>query len=540
MLKFLRKKENLKKIMWGLAILIIPAFVLWGSGSAVRSRNQPKYAGRIFGKKISFRQYEASLLAYRNQYLLMFGKDFTRIARFLNLEEQAWERLILLYQAKKEKIEVTDEEVINFIRKMPLFQKEGVFDQEKYRTLLDYVFRTSARDFEEQIREALRIDKLKNKVMEKVTLTEEEIKNAYKNEKEKARALYIFFDPEKFKDLVHTSYEEIQDYYQTHKTEFKKPEQVNVEYIALYFDRARSEVEVTEEEIQSYYQKHPRQFSTKDKKGKESVRPLEEVKNQIEERLIQEKVRKFLEDKIWRISDDIGEEPNSFKEVAEKYQLELKETGFFGPEQVIPEIGLSYEFSIAAFSLKPGEISNIIETPKGYFIIKVKEKKEAYIAELEEVKEEIEKAVIRQKAWQLAKDKSEESLSKIKRLAKEEKLNFSKAAERLSLAVRETEEFTRSSYISGIGQSKEFSEAAFALKPGQISEIISVPNGYCILSLKDIIPIDEEKFIQEKEEYAKRLLAKKKEEFYKAWLTNLKKKANLISNIEKLKDRQPL
>ncbi len=145
MLRFLRKRGNMKKIMWTLAILIIPAFVLWGSGSSIRSKGLPKYAGKIFGKKISLRQYEASLLAFRNQALLVYGEDFDKVAKFLDLDKEAWERLILLYQAKKERVKVTDEEVINFIEKLPLFQKEGRFNRERYNILLDYAFRTSPR-----------------------------------------------------------------------------------------------------------------------------------------------------------------------------------------------------------------------------------------------------------------------------------------------------------------------------------------------------------------------------------------------------------
>ena len=535
MLKFLRKKENLKKIMWGLAILIIPAFVLWGSGSAIRSRGLPKYAGKIFGKTISFRQYEEALLACRNQLLLIYGEDFNKAAKFLDLEKEAWDRLILLYQAKKEKVKVADEEVIQLIEALPLFQKEGRFNQARYNTLLGYAFRASPREFEEQIREMLKIDSLKDKVIAKVALSDEEIENVYRSEHELAKALYVLIEPQKFEEQIHPSYEQLQEYYQNYKTQFKKPEQVNVQYIALYFGQNDQEVRVSEEEMLDYYQEHIEEFSVKDKK--EATLPLEEVKSQIKEKLIQNKARTLLEDRIWQIGDEIANEPALFEEVAKKNQLEVKETGFFGPQQVIPEIGLSYEFLNAAFTMKIDEISNTIETSKGYFIIKVKEKKEPHIPPLDEVEEEVKTFVVMQKSWELAKSKAEEILVKLKDSIEEKKLNFSKAAEGLSLVVEETEEFSRASYVSGIGQSPQFSQAAFALKPGEVSELIRVPNGYCILSLKEISPIDEEKFTREKEEFAKKLLVRKKDVFYKMWLLNLRKKARLVSNIEKLKNR---
>ncbi len=532
MLRFLRKRGNIKKIMWGLAILIVPAFVLWGSGSSIRSKNLPKYAGKISGKKVSFSQYEKSLRACRNQALLIYGEDFKKIAQELELGKEAWERLILLRQAGIEKIKVSNKEVISFLERLPLFQKEGRFDREKYNILLDYVFRTDPRDFEEQIREALKLGTLRAGVTEKVSLTSEEIENVYKNKNEKAKAFYIFIEPQEFTEQVHPSYEELRAYYQKHKAKFKKPEQVNAQYIALYFEQAPAEIGVTEEEMLNYYQEHIEQFSVTDKKGKVDKKPLEEVKAQIKEKLTRDKIRMLWEDKAWQIIDGIGEGAGAFEEAAKKSGLEVKETGFFGPQQAIAEIGLSYEFLNTAFTLKIGEISNAIETPKGYFIIKVKEKKDSFIPALEELKEEAEKALVEQESRQLAKNKTGALLSQIKKLMQEKNLNFSKAAQELSLTVKETEEFSRSSYIAGIGQCAEFSQTAFALKPGEVSGLISAPNGYCILSLKELIPIEAEKFAQEKEEFAKNLLARKKETFYKIWLANLKKKANLVSNID--------
>lgn len=539
MLNVLRKRENLKKIMWGLAILIIPAFVLWGSGSSIRSRDLPKYAGKIFGKKISFRQYEASFQAARNEALMIYGEDFNKAVDLLNLEKEAWERLILLLQAKKEKIRVSDEELINFIQRLPFFQKEGCFNQEKYKIFLDYVFHASPRDFEEQIREALEIDQLKNRFINKVDLRDGEVEEVYKKENEKAKVFYVFIDPQKFTEEIHPAYEELEGYYQSHMAELKEPEQVNVEYIGLYFDQNHPEVDISEEEIQAHYEKYPEQFSVKGETGEESIKSLEEVKAQIKEKLTQDKIKIVLEDRIWQISDDIAGEALPFEEIAKENQLEVKETGFFGPQQVVPEIGLSYEFLNAAFSSKIGEVSNAVGTSKGYFIIKVKEKKEACVPPLEKVKKEVEKALVKQKSWQLAKNRGGEILAQLKKLMEEEKMNFSKAAEKLSLAVKQTGEFFRSTYIAGIGQDPEFSQAAFALMPGQISDLIIVPNGYCILSLIEIIPVDQEKFAQEKEEFSKKLLARKKEIFYQIWLAKLKRDANLVNNIEKLRKKEP-
>ncbi len=58
--------------------------------------------------------------------------------------------------------------------------------------------------------------------------------------------------------------------------------------------------------------------------------------------------------------------------------------GFFGKGQMVPA------FENAAFALKPGEVSNVVETQFGYHIIKVTEKKEAGVTKYDEVKDRIQ------------------------------------------------------------------------------------------------------------------------------------------------------
>lgn len=65
--------------------------------------------------------------------------------------------------------------------------------------------------------------------------------------------------------------------------------------------------------------------------------------------------------------------------------------GFFGKGQMVPT------FEKAAFALKPGEVSDVVETQFGYHIIKLAEKKPATTTEYKEVKAKIEEYLKGQK-----------------------------------------------------------------------------------------------------------------------------------------------
>jgi peptidyl-prolyl cis-trans isomerase C len=92
--------------------------------------------------------------------------------------------------------------------------------------------------------------------------------------------------------------------------------------------------------------------------------------------------------------------------------------GSFGRGQMVKE------FEEVAFSMKPGDVSGIVETQFGYHIIKVTEKKEAGKVPFDEVKEQIEAYLTQQKRgefWQNYSQKMREE-AKIEFSAEEKQL----------------------------------------------------------------------------------------------------------------------
>ncbi|MDD2680153.1 MAG: SurA N-terminal domain-containing protein [Candidatus Omnitrophica bacterium] len=164
MLKILRHKKTAKKVWIGLALIIIPAFALWGFGGAFRSREESQPLGKIFGRPVSNIEFRDAISAVTTTAIMQYGDQFQEIEKSLNLEAQAWERLILLYEAKRRGIKVSDQEVVRTIESMPYFQYKGGFDNRIYNQTLQYVFRLKARDFEEQMRANLMLNKLYKQV----------------------------------------------------------------------------------------------------------------------------------------------------------------------------------------------------------------------------------------------------------------------------------------------------------------------------------------------------------------------------------------
>lgn len=535
MLNFLRKKQNMKFILWIICIVVVITFVFWGAGSSIKkSKSQPKYAGIIFGKKMPMEKFIESYRACERQALMAYGQNFSKVKDYLNLTEQAWSRLILLKEANRRKIKVTDKEVVENIKKFLIFEEEGQFDKERYEFILRKLG-TTPRSFEEHMRQSLKISKLMDEIVKDVTLTDKELEKKYKEEHEKLKVAYVLIEPKDFKGKVEVIDSEVKIYYQENKDTFKIPPKVNVEYLPMTSNLTKDKVEISEKELLNYYQNNKESFKKQKIREEENdqkeveYKSFEEVKNDVKNILSNTKSKDIALDIAVEVNQKI-KDGLTFAEVAKEYSLSIKETGLFSAAESIPEIGWSYNFLNTAFSLKTEEASDLVELPDGYYILKLKDKKDSYIPEHEEVKDQVKNAYINDRSHSLAQSKAKEYQVSIKEKIQSGQ-TFKEACESLSLEVQITEYFTRYEYVPGIGKSDEFIQSAFSLKDKEISNVISAPKGYCILTQENFIPINKEEFLKEKEEFKKKAFRIKEAETYQIWFENLRKEANIKSFI---------
>lgn len=137
------------------------------------------------------------------------------------------------------------------------------------------------------------------------------------------------------------------------------------------------DITVTDEDITKYFDEHKAEFDTPAKVRARHI--LLKTEDEAKDVLAQLKA-----------GADFGE-------LAKKYSIDTGskegggELGFFTQDQVVPEFGT------AAFALKVGEISGIVQSMYGFHIIQVEERQEAKSATLEETKEQIRQRLIEER-----------------------------------------------------------------------------------------------------------------------------------------------
>lgn len=191
-MKWLRRNTG-----W-IAGAVVGGFIFWGIGTAVTlNATRVQSAGEIFGRKISLQEYSQAVAAVTRQAILTHGEKFRQEVSSDDLETQAWERILLLKEAKNRHVRANDPEVVEALQKSTLFQKNGQFDRGTYEIIIRYTLGSTARTFEEDVRQSLTLGKLIDKVFEKIAVTPEELKREFKKQGESIQISFLTLPDEK-------------------------------------------------------------------------------------------------------------------------------------------------------------------------------------------------------------------------------------------------------------------------------------------------------------------------------------------------------
>ncbi len=489
MLNVLRHKGVAKKVLWFVTIIIVLSFGFFGVAN--RLDHSVNVAGKMYGKSVSIRDFEKSYYDTRDEAIRTFGDQFFKYGSRLDLESQTWDRLLLLNEAKKRNITVSNQEIIDFIATLPYFQTSGKFDQTKYEMIVQnpQAFGRKINDFEQGVRSQLIIKKLLEQVSGTNTVSDQELKKEYTLKSEKIKLTYALFEPLTAAKDVKVTDEEIKKHYDTHQEQFRSPIMVNVQYASLNFP------------------------------AKATDQQKDEVKKQVQELA-----------KELKSSDD-------FKSIAQKHKIEVKDSGLFSQSQPLLTFAWSPELVEKIFTMKQGEYSPALETPDGWQVLLLKERKESSIPPFDQIKNDVKNALITDKGFEIASAKANSALKNIQEGLKANK-NFKEVAEAQGAKVDQTPLFGRGEFIANNGLIAEFQEVTLKLDmKNRLSEVISTSQGPAIIYLDSVEAIDEKQYEAEKENFKQMMLAQRRNQTIVGFVTKLKLEANIQNLINKDKKK---
>ena len=474
----------IKAILW----LIIFAFVgtifySWGMGGA--SNSGGGVIATVQGDKIFQGEYDRTFNNLVDFYRQQFKNQFSdEMIKKLDLKNQALEALIqkklLLQEAEKQNLRVSDTELISHIQGLQVFQSEKKFSEKSYRNYLQFQ-RVTPGQFEYNQRENLILTKLEKLFGTSSKVSQSEIQEAFRNEEEKSKLDYVRFNDDHFEADKVFSDQELNNFFQANKKQFEIPSQIQVEYVKIVPKIYLAEISPRDEDIEDYYKTKIADFRVK--KMYQARHILSHVKSaEIEGDASTEEKQKQAEEKAKaRATELLGKVKAGadFGEVAKKHSDDPGSGTQGGSLGEFPKGTMVSAFESALDKLAIGGISEPVLTPFGYHIIKLESRTEERFKPLDEVREEVIQSLKKIKARQ-----------KVRRTAKhiyqdaENTVDLKLAAEKNQVHTVISEFFSREDHnLPEIGNQPQFFNTAFSMGENKVSQPIHTQEASFILKL---------------------------------------------------------
>ena len=389
------------------------------------------------------------------------------------------QRQILKHEADRLNLQVTDEDLRRELQIGPfaqyLFPGGKYIGDDAYMNFVQNFFQVNRADFESQIKSDMELQRLQALITGGVTVSDNAVREAFRQQGTKVKFDYAVLSSDDLRKTINPSDADLEKFFKDNQARYATaiPETRKIQYVS--FDASNvpgGKPQITDAEVQGYYNQHQSQYQVKEQvkvrhiliavpNGADSKTDAA-AKAKADDLLKQIKSGGNFADLASKNSDDPGSKTQG------------GELGWLDRGRTVPE------FDKVAFTLSPGQTSDVIKTQFGYHILQVEDKKTAHLRPLSEVKAEIVPILEQQRvgaaeqtyASQLAADAKKNGLEK--------------AAESRGLHVVSTDYVAKDGVIAGLSDGSAMLTQAFSVVKGADPASVSTGDGFAVFQVADI------------------------------------------------------
>ena len=407
--RYFEKHGRKTYIVLGIIISVIFVFSLGGGMDSCGYREPGlKSFGKMYGKTLKSKETMEQMRRADVGYVLRTGMSLGRNNSDSQLLQLALQRMRALHKAHELGLDkVSDAELMEAIQSQPIFGGKENFSKQRYLDFINnYMIpnRMSGGDLDEIIKENLIIERLEEKAVEGVEVTDDEI-NEYLEQ-------YTISQHEFLMDLAKDSApaeEEITKFFENRKGELTLDDQKSavVATITIADIQAnanlKAQIEPTEDEMKTLFE-NGKNTIYKDKK-------FDDVKEAIKTILNRRKATEIGRQKMDELSDKINAKPagetpeqtiDRFQKLAAEAGAKTVTTGFITTDREIP--GMTGNLTSLARAIRAlnqiGTATKCVSSVGAYNVAVLKEQKpgEMPAAVNDEIKAKISDKLIGEKA----------------------------------------------------------------------------------------------------------------------------------------------
>ncbi len=384
----------------------------------------------------------------------------------------------LEYEAKRLSITVSDQEQADRIRQyVPTAYNGSAFvGRERYSAEVQTRFQLSVPVFEELIRQSLLEEKFRKLVTDGISVGPSELQDEFRYKNEKVKLDYALIKPEDLEAKISPDESEIRAAYEKNKSKYQVPERRVVRYALVDVNQIRQSLQVSDDVLKQQYQANIQQYQVPNRVHVEHILFMTVGKTDAEV----EEIKKKAED----VSKQV-KKGGKFEDLAKKYSEDPGSKDKGGDLSWITQGQTVPEFEKTAFSLSPGQVSDLVKTQYGFHIIKVLEKETAHTKPFEEVKDSLRAPFLLSQADKVASDTADKLSAAIRQ---SNKISLDDLAKQYHLTVSETRPISATDPLLELANSQEAKDAIFRSRPEELSLPVRTDRGYVVLSLKSMLP----------------------------------------------------
>jgi len=435
MFDFIRTHQRLMQFL--LLLLIVPSFALFGVQSYTRMTGDGNAVAKVAGQTITKEELDAAQRQQADRLRQIYGAQFdpkmldTPEARQSILDNLIAQKAMAAEAARKH-LSVSDAALQQSILQVPeLRTADGKFDVERYKALLAAQGMTPAM-YEARLRQDMALQQINGAVQNSAFAPKTLATRLSEINEQQREVQEQLFKASDYAAKVQVTDDMLKSYYDNSGSRFEIPEQVKAEYLVLNAEAVAGQITVSDADIKSYYEQNLKRYTTEEQRRASHIlitapkdAPTKEraaARSKAETLLAQ--LRKNPDD-FARLAKENSQDPGSAERGGD--------LDFFGKGMMVKP------FEDAAYKLKKGEISEVVESEFGYHIIKLTDIKPGGVRTLAEVKDEIAAEIKKQ----LAAKKYTELAETFSNTVYEQADSLKPAADKLNLKIETVSGLTR-------------------------------------------------------------------------------------------------
>ncbi len=432
-------RKHTKVLMFLMFLLIIPAFVLVGIDGYNRFNSNTVVVAKVGGRDITQADWD---FAHKTETDRIRANAPTidakllesPIARYATLERLVRER-VLAEAAEKSRLSTSDARLARELQQNPtiaaLRRADGKLDMERYRQLAASQGLTPE-GFEARVRRDLSLRQVEVGVLATGFVAPAISDVALGAFFEKRELQWLNFASSDFTAKVSPSESDIEAYYKSNPQLFQASESVDIEYAVLDIDTIKKTLTVNEQDLKSYYDQNVARLS-----GKEERRASHILITAAKDAPAPE--REKAKARAQEVLAEVRKAPGEFASLARKSSQDPGSAASGGDLDFFGRGAMVKPFEDAAFAMKKGDVSDLVESDFGYHIIQLTDIKEPKQRSFEELRAGIEADLKTQQAQR----KFAESAEAFTNGVYEQSDSLNAVAQRLKLDIKTAGKLTR-------------------------------------------------------------------------------------------------